>query len=466
MARSYLDTERPIAALATQPGRAALAVIRCAGPDSIELCARCFRPSAALREAPGHTLVHGYFRDPARSQDIDEIVAAVYRAPRSFTGEDSVELSCHGSPAVVQRILQILEVAGFSPALPGEFSFRAFANGKADLVRAEAINELAGARSESARADALARLHGLLSARLVSLRSSMLDMLAEVEARLDYPEDESEDLAGEAPWIRRLQDIEKELATLSASYLGGRLRQEGALVVVAGRPNAGKSSLFNLVAREERAIVSPEPGTTRDWLEIWIEIGGFAVRLVDTAGLRHTMEDIEAEGVRRSMNLSARADLLIYIVDGKSGLVPEDATFIAEHPDALLIWNKVDLPGCAPLPEGWLGLSARTGTGLPSLEKAISSRLELRAGTPSGTFDGSTAPYEQEVRIAGLRQKSLVDASLAAIRQALAGLGAGASLDASAIDIREAADCIGQITGEIVDDEVFDRIFSSFCLGK
>jgi tRNA modification GTPase len=463
MARSYLETERPIAALATSPGRAALAVIRCAGPGSIELCARCFRPAAALLEAPGHTLVHGYLHDPAQGDDIDEVVAAVYRAPRSFTGEDSVELSCHGSPAVVQRVLKVLEAAGFSPALPGEFSFRAFAHGKTDLVRAEAINELAGARSEAARADALARLHGLLSARLCALRSSMLDVLAEVEARLDYPEDESEDLAGEAPWIRRLEAVEKELALLSASFLGGRLRQEGALVVVAGRPNAGKSSLFNLVAREERAIVGPDPGTTRDWLEIWIEIGGFAVRLVDTAGLRHTMEEIEAEGVRRSLDLSARADLLIYMVDGTSGLSQEDTSFIEGHPESLLIWNKIDKPGCAPLPPGWLGLSAKKGTGLPLLEEAIRSMLAQRAGNRQ---DDGTARYEQEVRIAGQRQKSLVDASLAAIRQALASLSAGASLDASALDIREAADSIGQITGEIVDDEVFDRIFSSFCLGK
>jgi len=231
---------------------------------------------------------------------------------------------------------------------------------------------------------------------------------------------------------------------------------------VAGRPNAGKSSLFNLIAREERAIVSPEPGTTRDWLEAWIEIGGYAVRLVDTAGLRRVEEGVEAEGVRRSLDLSGRADVVVYLADGRAGLSPEDEEFIALHPDAITLWNKIDAPDCLPAPRGrnWLSISAKKGDRLASLEAAVKERLDgLAAGGNSGAPSG-------EVRLASGRQKILVDRCLESVRRAREGGMAGLPLDAIALDVREAADCLGEITGEIAGEEVFDRIFGSFCLGK
>jgi len=460
MARTYLDTGRPIVALATAPGRSALAVIRTSGEKAVERCARCFSPSEALLSAKGYTMVHGYLIDPESGERVDEVVAAVFRAPTSFTGEDSVEFSCHGSAAVTNRALSAMESAGFAPALPGEFSFRAFINGKTDLVEAEAVNELAGSRCDTAREDALLRLSGALSSEYSTLRSEMLDLLSEMEARLDYPaeEGESEGLNSEEPWISRLEACEARLENLSRSYIGGRLRQEGALVVVAGRPNAGKSSLFNLVVREERAIVSPEPGTTRDWLEAWIEIGGYAVRLVDTAGLRQAEEGVEAEGVRRSMDLSGRADIIIYLVDGRAGLSIEDTDFIARHSAALKLWNKIDAADCQPAPAGWLGLSAKKGDRLEQLESAIRSLLSESSGEATSK--------ESSIRIASSRQKTLVDQCLKAIRRARAGVDLKAPLDGTTLEIREAADFLGEITGEIAGEEVFDRIFGSFCLGK
>ncbi|MFA5851657.1 MAG: tRNA uridine-5-carboxymethylaminomethyl(34) synthesis GTPase MnmE [Spirochaetales bacterium] len=460
MARTYLDTGRPIVALATAPGRSALAVIRTSGEKAVERCARCFFPSNALISAGGYTMVHGYLVDPESGERVDEVVAAVFRGPKSFTGEDSVEFSCHGSAAVASRALAALEGAGFAPALPGEFSFRAFINGKTDLVEAEAVNELASARCDTAREDALLRLSGVLSSDFSALRREMLDLLSEMEVRLDYPieEGESEGFDSEAPWIKRLAACEAHLENLSRSYIGGRLRQEGALVVVAGRPNAGKSSLFNLVVREERAIVSPEPGTTRDWLEAWIEIGGYAVRLVDTAGLRRAEEGIEAEGVRRSMDLSGRADIIIYLVDGRVGLSIEDIDFIDRHPAALKLWNKIDAADCQPVPSGWLGLSAKKGDRLELLESAIRFLLSESSG--------EAASKESSIRIASSRQKTLVDQCLEAIRGAKAGVDSKAPLDVTTLDIREAADFLGEITGEIAGEEVFDRIFGSFCLGK
>lgn len=488
MARTYLDTGRPIFALATAPGRAALAVIRVSGSSALERCDRCFSGLRPLSDARGYSMLHGFLVDPDSGERIDEVVASIFRGPRSFTGEDSVEFSCHGSPAVASRALAALERTGLSPALPGEFTFRAFINGKTDLVRAEAIAELAGAQCESARADALARLSGALSSEYASLRDAMLDLLAEIEARLDYPEEEgpgddevqasaSDDVGvGGAPGAKEpataqspaqpglaaLASCEARLERLSRSYLGGRLRQEGALVVVAGRPNAGKSSLFNLVTREERAIVSPEPGTTRDWLEAWIEIGGYAVRLVDTAGLRRAEGGVEAEGVRRSLDLSGRADVVVYLADGRAGLSPEDEEFIARHPGTIKLWNKIDAPDCLPAPQGggWLPVSAKKGDRLDSLEAALKERLDsLAAGGDGGASSG-------EIRLASERQKILVDRCLESARRAREGAVAGLPLDAIALDLREAAGFLGEITGEIAGEEVFDRIFGSFCLGK
>jgi tRNA modification GTPase len=463
MARTYLDTGRPIVALATPPGRSALALIRTSGEKAIEICSACFSPGAALCAAQGYTMVHGYLVDPCSGERIDEVVAAVFRNPRSFTGEDSVEFSCHGSTAVTNRALSALEGAGFVPALPGEFSFRAFINGKTDLVKAEAVNELAGARCESAREDALRRLSGVLSREFSAIRDTMLDLLAEIEARLDYPTDEGpeEGLDGEQPWMAKLSTCDNRLDGLSRSYIGGRLRQEGALVVVAGRPNAGKSSLFNLIVREERAIVSPEPGTTRDWLESWIEIGGYAVRLVDTAGLRRAEEGVESEGVRRSIDLSGKADIIIYLVDGRTGLVAEDVDFLSRHSSSLKVWNKIDAPDCGLVPPGWLGLSAQKGDHLDSLESAITELLAASAG--SGKETGSK---ESSVCIASARQKILIDRCLESIRRAQIDTKAGAPLDGIALDVKEAADVLGEITGDIAGEEVFARIFSSFCLGK
>ncbi len=456
-----MDTGQPIVALATPPGRSALAVLRTSGQGAIELCSSCFNPAGALASAEGHSLVHGWFIDPASGERIDEVLAAIFRNPRSFTGEDSVEFYCHGSSAVIARLIEALKTAGFAQALPGEFSFRAFLHGKTDLVRAEAINELSGAACEAAREDALRRLGGALSMEIRELRNELLDLLAEIEARLDYPADEveGESLGVDLGFLPRLNACRARLEKLSSSYIAGKLRQDGALVVVAGRPNSGKSSLFNLILREERAIVSPEPGTTRDYLEVWVEMGGYALRLVDTAGLRHALGDIEAEGVRRSLELSTRADLLLYMADGRKELSDEDYMHLERYPAALKLWNKVDLPDCLPPPSGWLGLSAKKGDGLPALESAIIQALDAQAGSTSGTA-------KESLRLASERQKEHIDKCLDAIISTCANLADAAPLDALALDIREAADHLGQISGEISSEEVFDRIFGAFCLGK
>jgi tRNA modification GTPase len=459
MKRSYLDTSLPIAALATPPGESALAVIRTAGPGAIGLAASLFSRPEALRAASPFSLVHGQLVDPNSGEAVDEVLAAVFRAPAGPVGEDGVEFYCHGSPAVIRRALAILETAGFAPALPGEFSFRAFLRGKTDLVRAEAVQELVRAGSEGARVQALRRLEGGLSLSLASSRAALVEALAETEARLDYAEDDDSPLGGLEPGL--LQRTRALLAGLSASYAAGRLYERGARVVVAGRPNAGKSSLFNLLVREERSIVAAEPGTTRDWIESGIEIEGLPVRLIDTAGLREASGEVESEGVSRSRRLASEAEGLLYLVDGIEGLQAEDEAFLESRPDALAVWSKADDPSCRREPRGYLRLSSKTGEGLPALVAALRERL-----APCFGARGGDSGREDEVNVASERQKLLLDRAVAALDSALAGLERGMPLDALALDLREAADALGEITGEIASEEVLEAVFSRFCLGK
>jgi tRNA modification GTPase len=519
MQRSYIDAPRPIVALATGPFEAALALVRAAGPGCIELAAGVFSRPDALREARGHSLVHGELVDPATGEAIDEVLVAVFRAPASFTGEDQIEVSCHGSTAVTRRILALFEAAGFCPALPGEFSFRAFANGKTDLVRAEAIDEIVRSRSDSARADALARLEGGLSRRLSAARASLLGLMAEIELRLDYGEDEveglSSNLGGEppgdmAPALARLARLGEELGGLAASYSAGRRVAQGLAVVLAGPPNAGKSRLFNLFLREERSIVSPEAGTTRDWIEAEMEIEGLRLRLIDTAGLRDATGSIEAEGVARSARMIAEADILLYLVDASAGPpTPADEAFMAAHPGALPVLNKIDLapaPGPAPSQAGFstwtlgkkalIAVSAATGEGFGALVAALGrvARDLVAAGvspggvspggvspggvspggvSPGGVSPGGVSPggatggsYGGGERIASERQHGLLCRAQAAIDTARADLETGLGLDMTAVDLREAADALGEITGEIAAPEVLEALFSRFCVGK
>ncbi|MDP3179349.1 MAG: GTPase, partial [Spirochaetaceae bacterium] len=303
--------------------------------------------------------------------------------------------------------------------------------------------------------------------------SSLVAALAETEARLDHGE---EDGAPESPLdhaaLRRARD---ELGALAASFAAGRLYEKGARVVLAGRPNAGKSSLFNLILREERAIVSPEPGTTRDWIEASVELCGLPVRLVDTAGLREAASSVEAAGVARSRALADEAEAVAYLVDGSSGIDAEDQAFLASRPDALRVWSKADDPACAPAPEGFLPLSATTGAGFPVFADALLRLVAPRFGRrrPGGRDGDLGDGYEiaasataGEAVVASPRQKALLDAAVSALDAALEAEARGAPLDAVALDLRDAADALGEMTGEIAGPEVLEAIFSRFCLGK
>jgi tRNA modification GTPase len=465
MSATYGDNS-PIAALATPHGESALAVIRTSGRDAVELLAAVFSRPGALCRAPGNTLVYGWILGPGGAR-IDQVLAAVYRAPRSFTGEEGVEITCHGGSAVIRGVLGALRGAGFRDALPGEFSFRAFMNGKLDLTRAESVMELVFARTGRSRDRALGRLSGDLEQEIRGIKALLVQVLAGTELFLDYSEDEIEDPrsgdGGGLPGGALAEEALGRLKALAGTYRLEKLLREGALAVIAGRPNAGKSSLFNRLIKEDRAIVTEVPGTTRDWIEAWISLEGIPLRLADTAGLHVSEDPVERIGIARSRELLAGADLILYVIDGAEGLTPEDRDFFREFAPpggkaapVIRLWNKADLGGAppvglmAPLP-----VSAKTGEGVPALIAAARRALEAGFGKA-----------EEGAGLGSERQKALIDRAVESLGEALDLADRAEPLDLAAPLIRDAVNALGEITGEVSTADILEVMFSRFCVGK
>ena len=495
--------EEPIAAIATALAPAALGIVRCSGKGVIELLAPLFSRPKALLEAEGNTIVYGWLIEPATGQGavgrrIDQVLVSVFRSPRSFTGEDMVEISCHGGPGMVTGILRLLTSHGFRAALPGEFTFRSFINGKADLTRAEAVQEIIAAKTDTSRGRAAGRLAGGLFQELDEIKSLLRETLAALEAEIEYPEDE--EAIADAFDSSQLEEARRRLASLCASWSCERLYQDGVRVVLCGRTNAGKSSLFNTLLKEDRSIVSDIHGTTRDWIEGWVSFGGIPARLFDTAGLRESDDEVERHGIQRTQDLTAEADLILYVVDSTVGLTEEDREFLenrrrAENPSdccgrddnrpddnrrddnrtgdkptagspplALVLnkWDKVALhslsePGMDGLPvDTVVRLSARTGQGTAQLVEEI-CRLLFRNISHAGAG---------QVGLGSERQKDCAQSALEAVVHGLEVAEEGYTLDAVVQDVEEALESLGEITGEVTTEDILDTVFSRFCLGK
>ncbi len=456
MKPSEYDLNEPIAAIATALAPAALAVVRVSGADSLALLSTRFSRPAALSGAAGNTLVHGWLLD-ANGGRIDEVMVACYRAPKSFTGEESAEIVCHGGVAVALACYREVLGAGFRPAERGEFTLRAFAHGKADLTRSEAVREIIDSRTDAARSAAAGRLAGSLAGELDSIRSLVVRALAAIGVEIEYPEDE-ETVKGSfdaAP----IDEAVRRLASLESAWAADRLVREGATVVLAGKTNAGKSSLFNAILKSDRAIVSSAHGTTRDWLEAEVDFGGIPVRLFDTAGIRETDDDIEAEGVARSRALARGADAVLYLVDATRGPDGEDEAFMAsarEKTAVIPVWNKADKVGVATgIPADAIRASAKTGEGIADIVRAVGSALSRDAAPRA---DGPAPGSE--------RQRAAISLARASLEHALAAEKAGFPLDAVTQDLEDALSSIGEITGETTGNDVLDAVFSSFCVGK
>ncbi|MCI7807255.1 MAG: tRNA uridine-5-carboxymethylaminomethyl(34) synthesis GTPase MnmE [Spirochaetales bacterium] len=432
-------TDEPIYALATPYAPSAIAVVRTSGDNAIEMISRAFSGAKRLLSAQNATLVHGRLRD-ASGSDVDEVVLAVYRKGHGYTGEEAVEINAHGSLRGLDRIFRLLEELGFRKAKKGEFTYRAFMHGRLDLTQAEAVEELISAKSESVQAAALDRLEGSLKKKLQDIRRRLLMMSASLEVQLDYAEDEIlED------WVMptaELDAIISELSRIRATYDASALWREGAKVVLAGETNAGKSSLFNLLTKEERAIVSPVRGTTRDYLEADTMIHGIPVRLYDTAGLRESDDEIEMEGIRRSERLIREADLVLYLV------APGDSEEVLWDTPTITVRTKSDLSRG----EG-LSVSVKSGEGLDELLDEIKRRLTEGRGD-----------FSSSVIIDSERQKDALDRLLSQL-EFLVSHG-DESYDIIALFFQSALSVLGEITGEVTSEELLDTLFSNFCLGK
>jgi tRNA modification GTPase len=456
-----------ITALATPWGESALAVIRVSGADSLGLLDSLFRPASAAVEAlasvQGHTVHRGTIvaTDGEEGPEIiDDVLVAVYRGPKSFTGEDGAEIYCHGSPVIIRRLLGLLTEAGFRFAGPGEFTLRAFLNRKLDLTQAEAVNEVVRAKSDRARAIALNRLSGAIEQKINQIKQAVVRLSAAVELGLDYPEDEIEE-SDPTAIEQEAALCQEELERLLATYRIGKLYQEGITVVLAGRTNSGKSTLFNRMLREDRAIVSEVHGTTRDYLESVVTIDGIPIKLYDTAGYRDQADSIEAEGMRRTDSIVANADLVLYLVDAGQGLASQDEEFLnarAELRQIIPVWNKIDTRGADPAnrPSGFVALSAKDGDGLDVLSRRIIDTVLNGVGTVEAG----------EPIIDSLRQKRLLERARQGIQDYRRGLREDQPLDVLAVDLKEVLDALGEITGEVTSQDILNQIFSQFCVGK
>ncbi|QJA05862.1 tRNA uridine-5-carboxymethylaminomethyl(34) synthesis GTPase MnmE [Thermosulfurimonas marina] len=464
MIPAHLRTEDTIAAIATPPGPGAIGVIKISGPEAEGILRRVFRPARPREHFESHRLYYGHIVDPESGEPVDEVLVALMRAPRSYTREDVLEIYAHSGYRVLTRILELVLRAGARPAEPGEFTRRAFLNGRLDLAQAEAVEEIIHARSDQALRLALRHLSGGLSERIQALRDRILDLLAVTEVAVDFPEEDVEILSPEEMRRRLSEEVLPEIRRLLASAEEGRVFREGIAVVLAGRPNVGKSSLLNALLREERAIVTPVPGTTRDVIEETAQIAGLPVRLIDTAGLREAADEVESIGVRKAREKLAAADVVVFLVDGSQSPTEEDQRLYEEvrsRPHVVAV-NKIDIAPAENL-SLWrrqfhqtpVFISAKEGRGLEELSRRI---FEVAVGH---------GPAEPPEIAPNLRQKAALERAKKALERALRLLDQPAPLpELLAVELREALSALSEITGEVTTEDLLDRIFSSFCIGK
>lgn len=453
----------PIAALATAPGIGAIAVLRVSGEGAIELTNRLFRGKDLTQQA-SHTVHFGTLRN-ADGSLIDEVVATVFRAPKSFTKEDVVEISCHGSEFIIQQILSRLTSLGIRLARPGEFTQRAFLNGQFDLVQAEAVADLIASDSDASHRAALTQLRGGFSKQLKALRQQLIDFVALVELELDFGEEDVE-FAHRSQLRQLMLDIRRVLHPLIDSFSTGNAIKNGVSTVIVGKPNAGKSTLLNALLNEEKAIVSDIPGTTRDLIEDELFIDGIRFRLIDTAGLRQATDQIEAIGIERTQQKMRDAALVVYLFDGKQIEPRELQTALDEVRQSgkpyLLVGNKLD----ALTDEKRQSLEVIAGEAVVWISAAQQMHLDTLKAALSRRVQQDTAVQTGSAVVTNVRHYAHLTGTDEALARTIAGLDSGVTPDWLALDLRVALQHLGELTGEITTDDLLDSIFSKFCIGK
>ena len=446
--------EPTIVAPATAAG-GAIAVVRFSGPDAPALCDRLFRGAAPRAPAQGYTVHYGRIMDGERT--IDDVLATVFRAPHSYTGEDSVEISCHGSAYIVSEILRLAQAAGARMAEPGEFTIRAYLAGKLDLSQAEAVADLIASSSRAAHALATGQMRGGYSAALEDLRQKLLDLASLLELELDFSEEDVE-FADREELRRTMESIRRETDTLRNSFSLGNALKEGVAVAIAGAPNAGKSTLLNRLLHDDRALVSDIAGTTRDVIEEQTNIDGVLFRFLDTAGIRTTDDQLERMGIERTLASIARARIVIHLIDATTikEAIPAPDFPLREDQTLLTVINKTDAAPALVLPDGVIGISALSGSGVDMLCRALRSAVDTE-----GLFHGDTV-------VSNSRHFQALNEASSALDRALLGLQSGLPSDLLAEEIRSVIRALSSITGigAIIPDNILSNIFSKFCIGK
>ena len=454
--------EDTIAAISTPPGSAGIGIIRLSGPESFLILDKVFQQKNPAKERKSHTIHYGHIVEKGRI--IDEVLVSVMKAPHTYTREDIAEINCHGGPVVLQKVMKLLLENGARLAAAGEFTKRAFLNGRLDLSQAEAVMDMISAKTERELAGFAVHLSGELKRKVTALREKMIQLLANIEVGIDYPEYEFETL--EQPvMIVGIKDILQEVETLGATYENGRLIKDGIRTAIIGKPNVGKSSILNALLRANRAIVTDIAGTTRDTLEEYYYLNGLVLKLIDTAGIRESRDTVEKIGIEKSLESIQQADLILFVLDSSSDLAAEDHRILEEIRDkkCIFILNKVDLVSkldrryfAEHYPAAVLiETSALTGYGIDQLEQIISDLFAL------GQLEQSDGLY-----ITNLRQKEALLDAAAAMKQAIASVQAGLSEEFWAIDLKTAYLELSKILGESVEDDVVSQIFARFCVGK
>ncbi|MBI2742791.1 MAG: tRNA uridine-5-carboxymethylaminomethyl(34) synthesis GTPase MnmE [Chlamydiales bacterium] len=452
----HYQIDDTIAAVATPPGEGGVAIIRISGKEALSVAEKIF--SGPVRSYQSHTAHFGRILDE-EGRTIDEVLLLPMLGSRSYTGEDTVEIHCHGGSLITRKVLQRVIQAGARPAAAGEFTFKAFMHGKLDLAQAEAVQNLIGARSELALHFAEQQLQGALSKTISEFQRGLTDLAAILEAWVDFPE-EGLEFASMEEVVEMLTQIREKMERLSQTFYDGKRLHEGLSLCLAGPPNAGKSSLMNALLGKERAIVTEIPGTTRDLLEADLSLGDLNFRLVDTAGIRKTDERIEQEGIARSRQAILDADLVLLVFDAAQSFSDEDRALLdaAQGKRALIIWNKIDLLDAAPeiqttLPS--ICISAKERRGLEELKEEI-DKLIWKSGLPS----------KEEVLITSLRHREALARALAHLETLISGLKTGISPEFLSSDMRAALSELGTIIGTNITEDILSAIFSKFCVGK
>lgn len=456
--------EDTIAAIATPQGIGGIGIIRISGPQAEKIGLRLFKPKRTTATFQSHHLYHGDIIVPETGINLDEVLLTIMRKPHSYTGEDTVEIHCHGGPILVEGVLKAVLASGARPAEPGEFTKRAFFNNRLDLSQAEAVINLIHAQTDRGIDLALSHLKGSLSNKIQSLRSSLIDVLSHLEITIDFTEEDL-DLSPLSDLTATIRHIIDDIVEILATYREGKVASNGLTVVITGKPNVGKSSLLNRMLGERRAIITPIPGTTRDFIEGDLHIRGIPIKLIDTAGVRNGEDIIEQEGIRLVWEKASTADVVIILLDGSTALTAEDREVIERNKEkeSMVVINKSDLPQI--LEEGPLKeiishaahrISAKRGDGLDELKE----KLHTVAMAALNDDDRS------DVILTNLRHKAAFEKALDHLRNAHDGITQGMSPEFSALDVKESLDTLGEIIGDTTSEEVLDRIFSTFCIGK